>query len=315
MILKTIADQLNIAAQCRKYNLSLWQCPQFIFLVMGLIIIFSSLFTYAIGTRYISDPYMVAIVVLLVASILFVLSTIISHSFDKLAEASRMKTEFVNIVSHQLRSPLSNLKWVIELLFSGRIGAVSEKQTEYFKILKENSSRMEELISDLLIVSRIEQGRFPQRKEKIFLKDIVQGVIKNSEIFARASNVQIEFKAENDLPSVFNDPSQAKLIVENLVDNAIRYTKERGKVEVSLVKKKNHLILSVKDSGVGIPKNDQKYIFQKFFRSANALKHQTEGSGLGLYITRSIIEKFNGRIKFNSQEGVGSTFLVTLPIK
>jgi signal transduction histidine kinase len=258
---------------------------------------------------------LVALIVLLVAAILFVLFAVISQSFDKLAEASRMKTEFVNIVSHQLRSPLSNLKWAIELLFSGRIGAVSEKQTEYFKILKENSSRMEELVSDLLIVSRIEQGRFPQRREDVFAREIVEKVVRSSEIFAKASNVEIEFEAEDDLPKIFTDPSQLRLIVENLLDNAIRYTKENGKVQVDLKKKGKNFILSVKDNGVGIPKEDQKYIFQKFFRSANALRHQTEGSGLGLYIAKSIIGKFGGKIKFDSQEGIGSTFWVTLPVK
>jgi len=314
MISGKICDQFNIVKQCRKYDLTLWQCPQFLFLVMGMVIIFSTLITYAIGSKYIEDPLLVALIVLLITAILFIIA-VITRSFERLAEANRMKSEFVSVVSHQLRSPLSNLKWVIELLMSGRISSVSEKQLEYFKILRENSERMEELVQDLLTVSRIEQGKLPLKKEEIILEDLVKSAIKDMEIFARASNVKMEFSSEKNLPRITGDPSQLKLTVDNLLDNAIRYVKENGKVELNLKKKNSNLYFEVKDNGVGIPQNDQKYIFQKFFRSGNVKRHQTQGSGLGLYITRSIIEKSGGKIGFTSQEGVGSTFWFTLPIK
>jgi len=314
MISGKICDQFNIVKQCRKYDLTLWQCPQFLFLVMGMVIIFSTLITYAIGSKYIEDPLLVALIVLLITAILFIIA-VITRSFERLAEANRMKSEFVSVVSHQLRSPLSNLKWVIELLMSGRISSVSEKQLEYFKILRENSERMEELVQDLLTVSRIEQGKLPLKKEEIILEDLVKSAIKDMEIFARASNVKMEFSSEKNLPRITGDPSQLKLTVDNLLDNAIRYVKENGKVELNLKKKNSNLYFEVKDNGVGIPQNDQKYIFQKFFRSGNIKRHQTQGSGLGLYITKSIIEKSGGKIGFTSQEGVGSTFWFTLPIK
>jgi signal transduction histidine kinase len=315
MKFKDFLAQLNIIAQCKKYGLSLWQCPQFLFLIMGLIIIGSSLATYAIGQRYIEDPQIVALIVLFITAILFIIAAAIVRSFERLAEANRMKSEFVSIVSHQLRSPLSNLKWVIELLLSGRTNQVTEKQIEYFKILKENSDRMGELISDLLTVSRIEQGKFPLRKEKIFLADLIKKIIKEMEIFAKASNVEIKFKTEKDLPKILADPAQLKLAIENLLDNAIRYIKGKGKVEIKLEKRNKNLYLEIKDNGVGIPQEDQKYVFQKFFRSGNVLRQQTEGSGLGLYITKSIIEKSGGKINFKSQEGIGSTFWFTLPTK
>jgi signal transduction histidine kinase len=315
MNFKDILWQLNIVAQCKKYGLSLWQCPQFLFLIMGIVIIGSTLATYAIGERYIEDPQIVALVVLFITTILFIIAVIITRSFERLAQANRMKSEFVSVVSHQLRSPLSNLKWVIELVLSGRANSVSEKQLEYFKILKENSDRMRELVSDLLTVSRIEQGKFPLRKEKIFLDDLVKKIIKEVEIFARASNVKIEFKTEKKLPPILADPSQLKLVIENLLDNAIRYIKGKGKVEIKLGKKDKDFYFEIKDNGVGIPESDQKYIFQKFFRSGNALRHQTEGSGLGLYIAKSIIEKSGGKIGFKSEENKGSTFWFILPIK
>jgi len=313
MGLKKFLAQLNIFGQCRKYNLSLWQCPSFLFLVMGIVIISSSLIAYVLGNRYIENPETVSLIVLLLTTVLFIVDFSITRSFERLAEASRMKSEFINIVSHQLRSPLSNLKWTIDLLLSGRLGKIEEKQTEYFKILKDNSARMSELVSDLLTVSRIETATLMFKKQKFSLGNMVKELIREFEPFTRAANVELAFNQEPVLAEVFADPNQIRQAIGNLLDNAIRYTRERGKVEIALLKRNKNLYLEIKDSGVGIPKDDQKYIFQKFFRSENVLKYQTQGSGLGLYIAKSIIEKSDGKIGFLSQEGVGSTFWFTLP--
>ena len=315
MNLKKILAQFNILGQCRQYGVSLWQCPQFLFLIMGIIIITATLTIYAVGNNYIEDPGIVALVVLLVTVVLFIIAFIITRSFERLAEASRMKSEFVSIVSHQLRSPLSNLIWAIELLMSGRLGKIEENQIEYFKILKENSSRMGELVSDLLIVSKIETATLPIKKQEFPIEDLIKKLISNIEPFAKASNVEIKFETQKDLPKVFADPSQIRLVIENLLDNAIRYVKEKGVVEIKLETKGNNLYFEIKDNGIGIPKDDQKYIFQKFFRSENVLRYQTQGSGLGLFITRSIVNKSGGKMDFKSEENKGSTFWFTLPIK
>ena len=315
MSFKDILNQLDIPAQCKKCGLSLWQCPHFLFLVMGVIIIGSTFFSYFIGSRYIDDPQIVLLSTLLITAILFILAVIITRSFETLAEANRMKSEFVSVVSHQLRSPLSNLRWAIELLMSGRTDSVTGKQLEYLEILKENSARMSELVSDLLIVSRIETAKIPFKKQEFVLEDLIKKLIQDFGPFARASNVEIKFEPEKDLPKVFSDPHQIRLAIENLLDNAIRYIKEKGQVEIKLRKQDENFYFEVKDAGVGIPQKDQKYIFQKFFRSENVMRYQTQGSGLGLHIVKAIIERAGGKIGFQSQEGVGSTFWFTLPIK
>jgi signal transduction histidine kinase len=310
-----IFEQLNIPAQCKKYGLSLWQCPSFLFLLMGVIICLVSILSYLIGTKYIAEPRIVALIVLILATILFILSTIITSSFEKLVEANRLKSEFINIVSHQLRAPLSNLAWTLEVLMSGRIGKIEEEQVEYFKILKENSDRMKDLVKDLLIVSRIESARFSLKKEEFSLKELTEEIIKEFEPFARASNCEIEFLVNNDLPKILGDKYQIRQVIENLLDNAIRYTKGQGKIKIRIKREGKFIHFEIEDNGVGIPKEDQKFIFQKFFRASNILKYKTQGTGLGLYISKAIIERSGGKIGFKSQEGVGSTFWFKLPIK
>ncbi len=315
MVFKKIVAQLNILNQCKKYGLSSWECPQFLFLIMGIVIIAITIITYAIGVRYIINPLIVTLIVLLLSAFLFVIAFTITQSFTKLAEVARMKTEFVSVVSHHLRSPISNLKWTIELLMSGRLGRIGEKQIEYFRVLKENSSRMAGLINDLLIVSKIESGDFLLDGKEISLTELVKRLISEFEPFAKASNVEVHFWAQENLPKVSADPFYIKLVIENLLDNAIRYIKNKGVVKIRLERRRKKAYFEIKDSGVGIPEEDQKYIFRKFFRSANIMRYQTHGSGLGLYISKSIIEKSEGEIGFESPEGGGSTFWFALPIK
>ncbi|MDD2731943.1 MAG: HAMP domain-containing sensor histidine kinase [Candidatus Pacebacteria bacterium] len=313
--MQEVVSQLNIVKYCRGYGLSIWQCPQFLFLVMGLIIILTSIGSYLIGSSYITDPSLVALIVIIITGVLFIISYIITRSFERLAEASRMKSEFINIVSHQLRSPITNIKWIADFLTSEDVEIADNKKDEYYTHLKENISRMVELIDDLLIVSKIEEGSFPLKKTKSSLNDLVYEVIERSKAFAEVCNIKIVFNPKESLPSAFFDPNLIKLVVENLIDNAIRYTKKGGRVEIETECRKNRLYFSIKDNGVGIPKQDQKYIFGKFFRAENAMRNQTKGSGLGLYIAKSIIIKSGGRIWFDSEANKGTTFHFLIPTK
>ena len=314
MTFKEIADQLNIVGQCRKYNVPLRQCPQFLFLIMGAVIGATAIISYILGTRYIVDPDVVALIVLLMTVFLLTVSFIIIRSLERITEANRMKTEFISVISHQLRSPISNLKWSTELLISGRVGEIDKKQKEYLKIINDNIERMGELISSLLTVSRIEQGRLPLQKTAFSLTDMTNQIINKFKPYAEASNVAISFNAPPSLPKIFADVSQTKSVIENLLDNAIRYIKGKGSIEITVSEKKDYLLFSIKDTGVGIPQEDQKHIFQKFFRAANVMRHQTQGNGLGLYIVKSIVVQSGGKIWFKSKEGGGTTFWFTMPI-
>src|SRR3989344_1811891 len=305
-------SELNVFGHCRKYGLSLFQCPHFLFLLMGTLIIVSILLFYAVGSKYIEDPLTVAFVTLILACILLAMAFIITDSFQRLAENARLKTEFVSIVSHQLRSPLSNIKWGLEILLSGRAGKVEAGEAEYLEILKENSNRMHELISDLLVASRIEEGGLILQKQEFSFKELFADIVAGFKPWITASNMRLNIEGDESISRVNTDPSLLRQVIQNLLDNAIRY----GKSAVSLryLKKGRNVYFEVTDDGVGIPKEDQKFIFQRFFRSANAVKHQTEGSGLGLYIAKAMLEKFGGNIGFASEENKGSTFWFTIPV-
>jgi len=167
MAFKEYLNQLNIKEQCRRYGLSVWRCPQFVFLAMGIFIIFSTIFTYAISSKYIEDPLLISLIVIFLAWILLILAYIVTQSFERLAEASRMKLEFLTIMTHQIRAPFANLRWVTDLLLSKKSSASmnKEQEEEYLRILRENSQRLGELIDKIITVSKIEQGKFPFKKD------------------------------------------------------------------------------------------------------------------------------------------------------
>jgi signal transduction histidine kinase len=318
--LKDVLSQLDMTSQCRTYNVPLGQCPQFLFFIMGIAIIVAMLATYFVGIRFNGDPEVVALIVIGLTMVLLALLFIIIHSFEQLAETSRMKTEFISIVSHQIRSPLTNLKWIVEILMSGILGKTEDKQTEYFKILKENLERMQTLVSELLTVSRIEASKFVLKKEEFSMENLAHDLISEFEPIAKSSNIKIEMTCVPGLTKVYSDPFQVLQVLENLLYNAIRYIgfaesrKEQGRVEVKLSGKEGSVLCEVVDNGIGIPKEDQKYIFQKFFRAGNVRRYQTGGSGLGLYISKNIIEKSGGKMGFASCEGAGTTFWFKLPV-
>jgi len=313
MSFKKILQQLNFIKQCRKYHLSLWQCPSFLIILIGLITISAMLGTYLVATKYTNQPEIVALIVIGVTTILTIISYFVIQGFEKLAEANQLKSEFVNIVSHQLRTPLTSIKWTISLMM--KIGGLTERQLEKLKTIKESNQRMTDLVNDLLNVSRIEQGKLGLRPEKIALKEVIQNLIKDYLPLAKAGNISLSLEIAQNIPLISIDPQGIKVVIQNLIDNAIRYIKNQGRVKISLKRKKNMIRCQVQDNGVGIPLEDQGKIFQKFFRSRNIMKYQTEGTGLGLFISKSTIEASGGKIGFKSQEDKGSIFWFEIPIK
>lgn len=309
-----ISDQLNFVKRCREYGINLWQCPSFLFIIMGLIIIVSMLATYAIATIYVNEPEIVALIVLMTTFFLLILGQIIINNFERLAKINKLKSEFVSVASHQLRAPLTSFKWALNFLINDN-GLSPEKQMEYLTVLKNNNDRMIKLVNDLLDVSKIEFNSIKLIfKQEISLVDIAKETIENLAPLAKASNVTIELRAVPDLPKIKGDPEKIKTAFQNIIDNAIKYIKTKGEIWINIDKNNHFLKVSIGDTGVGIPKEQQKYIFQKFFRSDNIMKYQVIGTGLGLFIAKAMVEAHGGKIGFYSKEGEGSTFWFALPI-
>jgi len=191
---------------------------------------------------------------------------------------------------------------------------LTKEQLEQLETIKESNQRMTDLVNDLLNVSRIEQGKLGLRPEKIALKEVIQDLIKDYLPLAKASNINLSMAIDKNIPFVSIDPQGIKVVLQNLIDNAIRYIRNQGQVKISLKRKKGTIRCQVQDDGVGIPSEDQGKIFKKFFRSRNIMKYQTEGTGLGLFISKSIIEASGGKIGFKSQEDKGTIFWFEIPI-
>jgi len=308
--------KLKIFRDCTEYNLGIWECPSFIFLVMGVVNIIAMVSTYFIANRFTDQPEIVAIIVIIVTIVIFIIGHTITQGFDKLAQANKMKTEFVSIASHQLRTPLSAMRWTLNLLNEEQKTPVISalNQANYLSLIKESNERMIRLVNDLLDVSRIEMGKIILNPRQVNIFVLIKKIIDDFTPLARASNVDISLDAPETLPNVFVDPEKISLVIQNLVDNAVKYIRGKGAVKISAQAINNSVKITVRDSGVGIPQTQQKHIFQKFFRADNVMKHQTVGTGLGLFIAKAVVEESKGKIWFESQEGKGTTFYFTLPI-
>ncbi len=293
--------------------MALWQCPHFLFLAMGLIIIFAILATDAVAKKYL-DPGYVALIVLGVTAMLFTISYIVVSSFERVAKMSMAKSEFLRIMSHQLRTPLSGIKWQLELLFSKKINPSMEVIREALLEIKERNEKMVWVVNNILDVNLIEDSNFSITSSVFSLKDVVNEVVGMLKEAAEKANIQIFVAAPQELPDICADKMRVKNIVYHLVDNAIRYSMNRGNVTITLESTPGFARCVVSDEGVGIPKKDTSRIFEKFFRSKNTLPGQTAGTGVGLYLAKMVIEKSGGKIGFTSAEGKGSTFWFTLPI-
>jgi PAS domain S-box-containing protein len=237
---------------------------------------------------------------------------VVFHDISREKLVERMKSEFVSIAAHQLRTPLSAIKWTIRMILDGDTGEVNNEQKEMLEKTYVSNERMVALINDLLNVTRIEEGRYLYQQEKERLDHIVRDVLDSSQELAKKKKLKMDI--DLDEVTVTGDQEKLRLAVQNLTDNAIKYTPEGGQVTISLKKKDGQAEFNVTDTGVGIPKNQQERLFGKFFRAENVIRMETEGSGLGLFITKNVITAHKGKIWFKSEEGKGSTFSFSLPM-
>ncbi len=227
---------------------------------------------------------------------------------------AKLKTEFVSIAAHQLRTPLSSVKWILRMMLDGDFGVLNAKQREFMEKGYEANDRMIHLINDLLDITRIEEGRFGFEFSRSDFKQFLKEIVESLEDDAKRFKLKLELFLPKESLVLFFDSERFTMAITNIINNALRYT-EKGGVVVSVAVKQGFAEVAVKDTGVGIPLHQRDRVFTKFFRGDNVVRMQTEGTGLGLYLAKNVIEKHGGKIWFESEEGKGSTFYFTIPIE
>ncbi|MBN1332076.1 PAS domain S-box protein [Candidatus Dojkabacteria bacterium] len=241
----------------------------------------------------------------------------IERDITREKEIDKTKNEFVSVASHQLRTPLTGIKWFLEVLADQKMtGELNEKQKQYIESLHSSADRMIVLVNDLLNVSRIDTGRkFDIEREKANIIKVLKDAINENAALAKNSRIKIDI--ESTLPDkleIYVDSNKIFEVFKNIINNAIKYSSQDDAIHIGVKENtKDYVTFYIQDEGLGIPKKAQANIFKKFYRAQNVLKEQTDGSGLGLYIAKAIVNGHQGEIWFESTEGKGTTFFIKLP--
>jgi signal transduction histidine kinase len=233
---------------------------------------------------------------------------------EQLRELDKAKDEFISMASHQLRTPLTAIKGYLSMLLEGDAGEIRVSQYDFVNEAFQGANRMVGLINDLLNVSRMETGRFFLEPTEVDMKKIVEEEVKQLNKQAKEKGLKLEIKTKGKIPKIWADETKIRQVVMNFADNAIYYT-TKGSVTVTLESDKKNVIYKVVDTGIGVPKDQQKNLFQKFYRADNARHVRPDGTGLGIYLAKRVMDDHGGEIIFESKEGKGSTFGFKLPIK
>ena len=232
----------------------------------------------------------------------------------ELEEANKAQADFAAMIAHDLRSPLMNVIGAAGMMQDGLFGPVNEEQKKWLTKIEGNSRNLVDLVSNFLDLSKLEAGHIELVKEEIDLKELIRASIENYLILAQEKKISLLERLEAGLPQVKVDPRRLDQVLSNLISNAIKFTGEGGRVEVGAgVEKGVGVRVYVRDSGVGIPKEEIGNLFEKYRQATSGKISKQKGTGLGLVISKVIVEAHGGKIWVESEEGKGSTFTFTLP--
>ncbi|MCB9807674.1 HAMP domain-containing histidine kinase [Candidatus Peribacteria bacterium] len=228
-------------------------------------------------------------------------------------EIDRQKDELLSIVSHQLATPVSSMKWYLEMMLDGDVGKLTKEQSDHVKTLQTAAASLSDLVAMILDVSRIQLGRMKVDKSDVDIGEFFNEVLTVIDAKAEQQGVEFVKKLPKKWPVANTDKRLLHMTLENLLSNAVKYTPKKGKVTLNVDIKDNKLLYTVTDTGCGIPKNEQDKIFGKLFRASNVQK--VDGNGFGLYAAKGAVEALGGKIAFTSAEGKGATFVVSIPLE
>ncbi|HEX5456522.1 MAG TPA: HAMP domain-containing sensor histidine kinase [Candidatus Saccharimonadales bacterium] len=226
----------------------------------------------------------------------------------KLRELDETKDEFISMASHQLRTPLTSVKGYMSMVIEGDAGKLTKQQQTLLNQAFVSSQRMVYLIADLLNVSRLKTGKFVIDAQPADLGEVVKGELDQLTETAKGKKIELKYDRPKKLPKLMLDETKVRQVVMNFIDNAIYYTRSGGHIKVTVAEDESHVYFTVKDDGIGVPKEDQKHLFNKFFRAGNARNARPDGTGLGLFMAKKVVDAQGGSILFESTEGKGSMF-------
>jgi PAS domain S-box-containing protein len=232
---------------------------------------------------------------------------------EKLRELGAMKDDFVALVSHELRTPLTSIRGYLELVLEGEPTGFGKQQGEFLHIVDRNAARLERLVDDLLFMARLGSGKLELSLQDTDLSALARESVSAAGPRASAQTVELDCTAE-DVPPVRGDPGRLGQLLDNLISNAVKFTPDGGRVDVRVFSQNGDVAIEVADTGIGISAREQSQLFQKFFRTSAAGKRAIQGTGLGLSISKAIVEAHSGRIELESEESIGTTVRVLLPV-
>jgi PAS domain S-box-containing protein len=238
---------------------------------------------------------------------------IVFRDTTKEQQISRAKDEFVSLVSHQLRTPLTNMNWRLEMLIDGEAGKLTDEQKKYLAEIERGTDRMTDLVNLFLNVSRIHLGTLAITLSPCNIHTLIALAWEEYAPVATRKEIILKKKFDKTIQHMNCDPKIFHVILQNIISNAVAYTPPKGTITIQTKKERAAVIISVADTGIGIPKKDQPKIFTKLFRAENVRESHPDGNGLGLYVTQSLIQESGGTIWFESQEGKGTTFFISYP--
>jgi signal transduction histidine kinase len=234
----------------------------------------------------------------------------------RLKESNTLKQDLISVTAHQLRTSLSAIKWVLAMILDNDAGPLNAEQAELLKKAMASNERMIGLVSDLLQFNHAEDILHGYTFSPLQITDLIENVIFEFTSETKKRGVELLFlKPEQPLPLLKADEAKLRIVIENLIENAIKYSQSGDKVFISIENKDNTMRINVKDTGIGIPEEARSQIFEKFFRAPNAISHAQVGSGLGLFTSKRIIEQHSGTLSFEPNTPKGTTFYFTLPTR
>jgi len=304
----------DLKKESQDYGIPIWKLPDFILVAMGLANITLMIVTYIWASGFADDPREAVLLVAVEAAIIMVIGNVFVESAKHIIEMHKLKKEFVQIISHQIRSPLTTMKWQLEILQQSGEKTFSKKQNGYIDKIYEENERITTMVNDILNMARVEKETENQIISEVVVEETLLECIKMLDSFAKFKQIKVVFQDNAERHTVSVDSEKLKIAFVNLIENAISYSPKGSEVTISIKKTGKEIEITFKDQGIGIKKDEQDLIFQKFYRGSGGRKSQPEGTGLGLFMTKKVVEQMKGSLKFKSKVNKGTEFYLSLPL-